>query len=180
MSFQHATGTDTDGGTIGFGPRSRKHKATSAFPRKVSAKTPAGSKRKKAAIDEDEDDGSGEHPGFLFPKTSRTGKKQRVVREESFGLTSRVSGDESGEGDLDREVNARPVGLRRTTRATSGTSAPTMNLAVPVVRKAGRPRTRPTTEEDDLEEVNEEEVEAEIVRSPAKRVRQSPAKKRAK
>jgi hypothetical protein len=168
-------GTETDqSATTGF---ARKRKTT-ASPRKASAKTTAGSKRKKAVIDDDEEDGSGEHPGFLFAKTPGTGKRQRVMREESFGMASSAGGDDSGDGDMmGRETGTKPVGVRRTTRATSGTPGPSVGSApAPVARKVGRPRGRPVTDEDDLEE-EEEEEEVEIVRSPAKRGRQSPAKK---
>lgn len=171
-------GTETDQPTTTGFARKRK---TTASPRKVSAKIPAGSKRKKAVIDDDdEEDGSGEHPGFLFLKTPRTGKRQRVMREESFGMASSAGGDDSGDGDMmDRETSARPVGVRRATRATSGTPGPSVGLApAPVARKVGRPRGRPAAGEDDLEEEAEEEEE--VVRSPAKRGRQSPAKKGAK
>jgi hypothetical protein len=169
-------GGDTDTGPTATG-FARKRKTT-ASPRKVSAKTPAGSKRKKAVMDEEEEEGSGEHPGFLFPKTPRSGKRQRVIREETFGMAGSAGGDDSGDGDMmDRETSARLVGVRRTTRATSGTPGPIVGLVAPVAKKGGRPRGR-QADEDDLEE--EEEEEMEIIRSPAKRGRQSPAKKGAK
>jgi hypothetical protein len=177
--LQQAAGTDTDAGTTGLAPRSRKRKAAStASPRKVSGKTPAAAKRKKVDVAGDEDEGSGEHPGFLFPNTLGFGKRQKGVREETLELASSVGGDVSAEADLDREVSAKPAGVRRTTRATSGTPGPSVNLAVPVARKAGRPRTRPAAEEDALDELEEEE--AEILMSPAKRGRKSPAKKGAR
>jgi len=164
--------TDTQPTTTGF---ARKRNAA-ASSRKASGKTPAGTKRKKATVDNDEE-GSGEHPGLLFPKTPRTGKRQRLMKEESLGMASSAGGNDSGSGDMDREMSARPVGVRRTTRATSGTPGPGVGLAAPVARKVGRPRGRQVGDEDYLEE---EEEAAEILRSPAKRGRQSPAKKVAK
>lgn len=158
-NLQPVSGTDNPE-TTGFERRSHKRKAL-ASPRKVSGKATSGSKRKKAVI-EDNNDEAGDNPGYLFPKTPRGGKRQRTMREESF------AGDESGEGNMDRETSTQPVGVRRITRATSGTPGPSM--AAPVAKKVGRPTV------DQLKEADEEE-EAEVMRSPGKRGRPKSSKK---
>jgi hypothetical protein len=129
---------------------SRKRNIT-ASPRKVSGKAAVGSKRKKAVI-EDNDDETGD-PAFLLSKTPRGGKRQRTRRDTSLGVASSAEGN---------EVRDQPVVVRRTTRATSGTPGPSM--APPVAKRAQRPRA------GHLEEASEEE-EAGMMRSPGKRAK---------
>jgi len=144
----------------------RRKAAPSA--RKASGKTPA--KRKKAMI-EDEENAVGGYPEPMAATMPRGGKRQKTMmgRAPSLGLESSVPGSDSGE----EEPLAPPVGVRRTTRATSGTPGP--SLAPPVARRAGRPKAR--AGDAQLDEENEEE-EVEVMRSPAKRGRpQSPRKR---
>ena len=146
----------------------RRRKAAPSA-RKASAKTPAGSKRKKPMI-EDEDNAVGGYPDLMAAKTPRGGKRQKTMmaRPSSLGHESSVLGSGSGE----EEPLIPPVGVRRTTRATSGTPGP--SLAPPVARRAGRRKGR--AEDAQLDEADEEEVE--VMKSPAKRGRpQSPRKR---
>jgi hypothetical protein len=145
--------------STGFERRSHKRKIT-ASPTKVPGKTAVGSKRKKAEIEDNEDE-TGD-PAFLLSKTPRGGKRQRTMRDTSLGVASSAKGN---------EVSDQPAVLRRTTRATSGTPGPSM--APPVAKRASRPRA------GQLEEASEEE-EAGMMRSPAKRGRPKSPKKGAK
>ena len=160
------TGPKSPQDSTGF---DRRRKAP-ASARKASGKTPAGSKRKKAMIEDEEDD-VGPYSGLKAAKTPRGGKRQKttMVRAASSGLESSTVESDSGE----EEPLAPPVSVRRTTRATSGTPGPT--LAPPVARRAGRPKGR--AGDAQLDEADEEE-EVEILRSPGKRGRpQSPRKR---
>ncbi|KAE9366903.1 hypothetical protein N431DRAFT_487373 [Stipitochalara longipes BDJ] len=146
----------------------RRRKAAPSA-RKASGKTPAGSKRKKATIEDEEDDVGG-HFGLMGAKASKGGKRQKTttVRAPSSGLESSILGSDSAE----EEPLAPLVGIRRTTRATSGTPGP--NLVPSIARKAGRPKGRAGNAQ--LDEADEEEFE--VMRSPGKRARPQSPKKR--
>jgi len=144
----------------------RKGKAASSKG-KVPGKTAAGSKRKKAVIEDPEDEAGGHHG-----KTAKGKKRQRTAREMSVAHTaSSVLGSDSAEEDVLKEVSVPPVGLRRSTRTASGTPAPRPSMPSTVVRGVGRPKAKKG--EEQLKEADEED----IMRSPGRRGRPHSPKK---